>query len=248
MPRGTKVSKKKRHVERPDVREKLLDAAETIVREEGYAAATARRISNRAGLKHQAVFYYFDTQDELMLALLRRAAAAYHHHLTEALNSERPVRALWEVVSDADSTKLGLEFMAMAYHNEAIRAQIASNTVKSREIEAEAIARHLKERGIEPRLSPQLVSVLTNALARLLIQEGTLGILAGHEEAETLVDQSLSAFEAWGEVDSEVASIVDAMSSPTTPVQAKPAKTPKRTKTAKPSRRNNTRKRTKTAQ
>lgn len=210
MPPRTKTSKK-RHVERPDIREMLLDAAETVVLEEGYAAATARRIASQVGMKHQAVFYYFGSQDDLLLALLRRSMDSHRKHLKEALTSDKPLRAMWDLVSEPSFAKIGLEFMALANHNELIRTELADNAVKLRALEAEAIKRHLEERGIQPRLSPELVSILTNALARLLVQEATLGIHAGHEEAEALVDQSLSNFEAIGEANNEVEPVVDAM-------------------------------------
>ena len=204
---------KRRHVPRPDVRAKLLDAAETLFRDEGYAAATTRRIASRVGMKHQVVFYYFDSHDDLLLALFRREAESYRESLTAALNSDHPLRSMWEVISDPDVTKLGLEFMALANHNDAVRAEIASNAETVRALEAQAVARYLEHRGIRPRLSPQLVSILTNALARLLVQESTLGIHAGHEEAEALVDNSLRNFEASGGTASGVEAIVDAMSS-----------------------------------
>ena len=51
-------------------RQALLDAAEQVMREEGYAAVTSRRVAQRAGLKPQLVHYYFRTMDELFLALL----------------------------------------------------------------------------------------------------------------------------------------------------------------------------------
>ncbi len=208
-----KAKKAKRYVERPDVRQKLLDAAEAVVREEGYAAATVRRVSSRAGMTHQAVFYYFGSQDELLLALLRRSNEAYCNRLDEALNSDRPLRGLWELVIDENSTRLGLEFMALANHNESIRSEIANNALKIREREASAIKKHLEDRGIAPRLSPELVSILTNSLARLLVQEATLGIHAGHEEAERLVDESLQNFEFLGESNTEVEPVVAAMDS-----------------------------------
>lgn len=207
-----KAKKQKRYVERPDVRQKLLDAAEAVFREEGYGAATVRRVAKRAGMTHQAVFYYFGSQDEMLLSLLRRVTESYCARLEEALSSDSPLRGLWNLVSDSNSTKIGLEFMAMANHNETIRAELASNAVKIRSLEAEAVKRHLEEKGIEPRLSPELVSILTNSLARLLVQEATLGIHAGHEEAEALVDESLRNFEASGESNKEVEPIVAAMS------------------------------------
>lgn len=207
-----KAKKKRRYVERPDVRQKLLDAAESVFREEGYGAATVRRIAKQAGMTHQAVFYYFGSQDEMLLTLLRRVTESYYAHLEKALNSASPVRGLWDLVSDPNSTKIGLEFIALANHNEAIRAELASNAVKIRALEAEAVKRHLEQKGIEPLLSPELVSILTNGLARLLVQEAMLGIHAGHEEAEALVDESLRNFEASGSANQDVEPIVAAMS------------------------------------
>ena len=208
------ATRKRRHVARPDIRQQLLDAAEVVIRDEGYAAATVRRIATEAGLKHQAVFYYFGTQDELLLALYRRAAESYRERLQMALNSDRPLRAMWDLISDPDVTSLGLEFMALANHNDDIKKEMASTSEEFRKLEAEAVKRHLEQRGIKPRLSPQLVSVLTNALARLLVQEATLGIHAGHDEAQALVDASLSNFEARGEADlEEMEAVVGAISS-----------------------------------
>jgi len=210
-----KKSGKRRHVVRPDVREKLLDAAEVVMREEGYAAATVRRIATQAGLKHQAVFYYFGSHEDLLLAVYRRSADSHAEQLEIALNSDHPVRAMWNLNSDLSATGLGLEFLALANHNEKIRAEIASRSEEFRAREAEALKRHLAERGIEPRLSPELVSILTNALARLLVQEATLGIHAGHDEASALVDASLSSFEARGYSDlDEMEAVVGAISSP----------------------------------
>jgi len=211
-PTAKAKKKKNRYVERPDVRMKLLDAAENVFREEGYAAATVRRIAGEAGMTHQAVFYYFGSLEELLLALLRRSSEAYREKLTTALNSDSPIRGLWNVVSDPHMTRLGLEFMAFANHNEVIRAEMAKNTEEIRALEGDAIKKHLEQRGIKPRLSPELVSMLTNSLARMLVQEANLGIHRGHEEAEALVHRSLQNFELHGDANIEVDSIVDSMS------------------------------------
>jgi len=194
-----KAPRKKRYVERPDIRATLLDAAEALVRDEGYAAATARRIASKVGLKHQVVFYYFGTQDDLLLALVRRTSDQHREALTTVLASEQPLRGLWSLLRDRHATKFHLELLALANHNEAIRSELASHAVIVRDLEAGAIARHLKARGIELRLSPRLVSILTNALARLLVQESTLGIDAGHDEVEALVEESLRTFGLNGE-------------------------------------------------
>ncbi len=206
--------RKKRYSERPDVRMKLLDAAENLIRDEGYASATVRRIAKQAGLTHQAVFYYFGSLDELLLALYRRTADKHEERLSQALNSENPIRAMWDVVRDPSATGLGLEFLALANHNDAVRAEIAARAESFRELEAKAIERHLEARGITPRLSPQMVAILTNALARLLVQESTLGIHAGHDEAEALVEASFTNFETRGDSNADMEPIVGAIGSP----------------------------------
>jgi TetR/AcrR family transcriptional regulator, regulator of autoinduction and epiphytic fitness len=207
------VRPKRRFVQRPDIRAKLLDAAESLFRKEGYAAATARRIASEVGMKHQVVSYYFNSHDDLLLALFRRMAESNRERLKTALSSEHPLSSMWEVISNPDATRLGLEFMALANHNSTVRAEIASNAEAVRTLEADGVARYLQERGIRPRLSPELVSILTNAVARLLVQEATLGIRMGHEEAEILVNNSFRAFEGRGDTDAGVASVVDAMGS-----------------------------------
>lgn len=213
MPTGPKL-RKRRYIERPDVRETLLDAAEALIRQEGYAAATARAIASRVGLKHQVVFYYFGTQDDLLLAVYRRAEESYRKDIAAALASDKPIRAMWDAARDPEATKLTLEFMALANHNDTIRSEIAKNTKEIRALEAEAVARHLRARGIEQRLSSQLVSILTNGVARLLVQEATLGIRTGHKEAEALVNDSLRVFETKGTVSDDVAAVVKAMTPP----------------------------------
>ncbi|HEX7853268.1 MAG TPA: TetR/AcrR family transcriptional regulator [Sphingobium sp.] len=211
MTKAAKTTSRKRYVERPDIRALLLDSAEALIREEGYAAATARKIASRVDLKHQVVFYYFGSQDELLVEVFRRSAKTHREALEKALNSSKPLSAMWNVIRDPDVTRFTLEFMALANHNEAIRDELAQNAADIRQLETEAVDRHLKERGIDPRLSPRLVSVLTNALGRLLVQEATLGIRDGHDEAEALVEGSLRSFEAMGDTTEGVGPIVQAM-------------------------------------
>ena len=50
-------------------RAQLLEAAELLLLEEGYAAVTSRRVAAKAGLKPQLVHYYFRTMDDLFVAV-----------------------------------------------------------------------------------------------------------------------------------------------------------------------------------
>lgn len=57
-------------------RDLLIDATIKVMVEDGYAAATSRRVAGEAGVKPALVHYYFPTMDELYLDVFRRGAAA----------------------------------------------------------------------------------------------------------------------------------------------------------------------------
>ena len=78
----------------------LLDAAEKLMLEEGYAAVSSRRVAARAGLKPQLVHYYFRTMDDLFLALFRRRAEQAQERQGRALSSDQPLWSLWDLQRD----------------------------------------------------------------------------------------------------------------------------------------------------
>ena len=122
----------------------LLDAAQQVLLEEGYAAATSRRVAARAGLKPQLVHYYFRTMDDLFLALVRRGAEQNLERQAEVLASPYPLRALWELSNDPAASALTIEFAALANHRKAIRAELASYGEQFRRLQTEALTSDLR--------------------------------------------------------------------------------------------------------
>ena len=55
-----------------DVRARILDAAEALFAERGYAGATTRAIAQQAGIQKRMLFYYFAAKDVLYRAVLER--------------------------------------------------------------------------------------------------------------------------------------------------------------------------------
>ncbi|MDR2856778.1 MAG: TetR family transcriptional regulator, partial [Novosphingobium sp.] len=128
----------------------LLDATERVLRNEGYGAATSRRIAAEAGVKQQLVYYYFRTMDELLLAAFKRRTARALARLEEDVAAERPIQAIWENLTAMVDGKLAFEFVALANHHEGIREEVARFMATSRRMEAGAIARQFEEHGIAP--------------------------------------------------------------------------------------------------
>lgn len=141
-------------LEQSKTRALLLAAAEQLMREEGYAAVSSRRVASRAGLKPQLVHYYFRTMDDLFLALFRqRTDEALERHAA-AMASDRPLEAMWEVSRDSEGTAMIIEFSALANHRKSIAAEIAHYGERLREMQVEALSRALAARGLDRETAP----------------------------------------------------------------------------------------------
>ena len=95
-------------------RDMLIAATSQIMVEEGYAAATSRRVAAQAGVKPALVHYYFPTMDELYMAVFHRGATIYLERQQKALASDRPLHAFWDTLTEPKDTRLLLEFMGLA--------------------------------------------------------------------------------------------------------------------------------------
>jgi AcrR family transcriptional regulator len=177
-------------------RDMLVDATIQIMLEEGYAAATSRRVAAKAGVKPALVHYYFPTMDELYLAVFRRGAAAYLDHQQKALASDRPLHAFWETLTAPKDTRLLLEFMGLANHRKEIRAEIAAWSERWREQQITALNFIVREHDLDTdEFPPAALAVVIAAIGRTLILEEGLGSSGGHEEAVALVHRFLDKFE-----------------------------------------------------
>jgi AcrR family transcriptional regulator len=177
-------------------RDTLVDATIQIMVEEGYAAATSRRVAAQAGVKPALVHYYFPTMDELYLDVFRRGAAVYLDHQQKALASDRPLHAFWETLTAPKDTRLLLEFMGLANHRKEIRAEISAWSERWREMQITALNFIVREHGIDTDdFPPAALAVVIAAIGRTLILEEGLGTSGGHEEAVALVGRFLDRYE-----------------------------------------------------
>ena len=81
-------------------RARLLDAAERLLLEDGYAAVTSRRVGARAGLKPQLVHYYFQTMDDLFVEVFRRRADESLEHFARSVAADPSLHTLWRLNAD----------------------------------------------------------------------------------------------------------------------------------------------------
>jgi len=187
-----------RRIGAPDAKNRglLLDSAEQLMIEEGYAAVTSRRLANKAGLKPQLVHYYFRTMEELFVEVFRRRADEGLQMQQQALQSPQPLWALWRFGTDPAFTRISMEFMALANHRKEMRAEIAYYAERFREGEREAVTSALQRYGVDSRDVPPVVwAVLMTSLSRFLVLEQAVGMSSGHAETLELVESYLRRLE-----------------------------------------------------
>ncbi|CAO5244739.1 TetR family transcriptional regulator [Frankia sp. AgKG'84/4] len=177
-----------------ETRAALLDVTAAIMIEEGYAAATSRRVAARAGVKPALVHYYFHTMDDLFLALFRKGAEANLSRYEQALAAHQPLRVLWRLAREPDGVVLLAEFQALANHRKTIRAEIAEYVERFRALEIKAVAARFASRGYEA-VPAGAVTVVMSAVARVLVIEDVMGVTTGHQEVLDLVERYLDQLE-----------------------------------------------------
>jgi TetR/AcrR family transcriptional regulator, regulator of autoinduction and epiphytic fitness len=173
-------------------RRRLMEATGQIMRDEGYAAATSRRVAAVAGVRSALVYYYFPTMDDLFVEVLRVGAEAALERIRGLLTVDDPLGALWELNSDSRLTGLNTEFMALANHRKAIRAELKAYAERVRDIETAAVTLVLRANGIDlDDYPPAAISMLIAQTARSLCNEDAVGVTQGHAQLRAFVERQL---------------------------------------------------------
>jgi AcrR family transcriptional regulator len=177
-------------------RAQLLDAAERLLLDEGYAAVTSRRVGAKAGLKPQLVHYYFRTMDDLFLEVFRRRADENLAHFERTVAADNSLRTLWRLNADPRGAAFMTEFVALANHRKSIRTEIARYAERSRAAQLVALTEALQVAGIPPdRIPPIAALLLMTGLSQVLSLERALGVTAGHDATVSYVQSVIDQLE-----------------------------------------------------
>jgi AcrR family transcriptional regulator len=181
---------------------RLLDAAELLLLEEGYAAVTSRRVAARAGLKPQLVHYYFRTMDDLFLEVFRRRAEENVARAERAIAADGSLQMLWHLNADPRGARFNIEFVALANHRKAIRNEIARYAERFRAAQLEAVTTALGDLGVtDDELPPIVALLMMTGLTQVMALEEALGVTAGHDTTRSFIE---------GTIDRVASSSVDA--------------------------------------
>lgn len=173
----------------------MLDGAEDILREEGHAALTSRRIAERIGVKQRLIYYYFHTMDDLIVEMFHRLSERELNRLAQAARSPIPLREMWDVCVNTSDARLISEFMALANRIEGLRIEVTHFIKKSRATQVKAIKKAAARTAVPLPLPPQTLAVTATSLALSLRREEQLGINSGHSQTRKVIEALLNEFE-----------------------------------------------------
>ena len=177
--------------------EALLDAAERLLVEIGYARITTRRLAEEAGVNHGLVHYYFGSNENLLVRALERFTKRLIARQRELYSSELPFVEKWRtamrylVAEDVTYEKVWAELQAMAWNDAGMRERLARVNAEWRAVLTEAFAEPHRELGLTIPLDALVSLVITFNVG--IIVERLGGIETGHAELLDWIDGWLSS-------------------------------------------------------
>ena len=170
----------------------LLDAAERIIREKGYASVTARQLAKEAGLSPQIAYFYFRSMDDLFEALFKRFATKLLLAIGNIKTAEKPLMALWELSSDPSDAVIYAELMSLSNHRKGLQSLIGEFGAEYNRRQAEIIETELACAGVDSRTwSPHVVASLLETIGRgIAFGEGFH--IEGHQQVREFVTAFLT--------------------------------------------------------
>ena len=177
--------------------EALLDAAERLLVDVGYAGITTRRLAEEAGVNHGLVHYYFGSNENLLVRALERFTERLIDRQRELYAAELPFVEKWRtamrylVSEDVTYEKVWLELQALGWNHPELRERLARVNAEWRAVLTEAFAEPHRELKIDMPLDALVSLVITFNIGIMVERLG--GIETGHAELLDWIDGWLSS-------------------------------------------------------
>jgi len=183
----------------------MMDAAEQLLYEVGYAGVTTRAVAEAAGLNHGLVHYYFGSMDELLTQTLERFVEQLAEAL-EALYADpnlsfaekwRLGSQFWVEEPTSRFPKILLELLAMGWNMPSLRTRLTEVHARFRAIFERHFGQAMRDYGLDETQFPLKVIVAAVTSYQLgMIVEGLSGVDEGHQELQTWIQDWIDDLEA----------------------------------------------------
>lgn len=183
-------------------RERILEAAVALAREEGWPSVTMRKIADRVDYSHPALYAYFATKEELLLALLRDGLRLFRDALAAARDGSRPAEANVRAVAAAlwDFAWYHPELYQVMHALGGVAfagADVAAEGRRAAEPAVEVVAALLAERGLDPAAAERKTALLWGAIHGL-VSLTMAGRFSREEGAALAAEATGDVLAGWG--------------------------------------------------
>src|SRR6476661_4362516 len=181
----------------------LLDAAERLLIEVGYAGISTRRLAEEAGANAGLVHYYFGSMEEVFVRALERFTDRLIARQREMYAADVPFIDKWRTAMgylDADLAagypKVWHELQALGWNRPDLRERVAHVNAEWRQVLREAFAQAIDDYGLDRDEFPleAMVSLVMTFNVGLEL-ERLSGISDGHKDLLEWVDRWLQRLE-----------------------------------------------------
>jgi AcrR family transcriptional regulator len=181
----------------------LLDAAERLLIDSGYAAITTRRLASEAGVNHGLVHYYFGSVEEVLFQAMERFTVRLMERQRALYSSDAPFIEKWRTAMrliDEDLQtgypKIWAELHALAWNRPQFQERMARVQLEWRAVFGRAVAAaedelHLAHTPFPPDAFVPLVATFNSGL----LLERLIGLDDGHRELLESIDRWLTSLE-----------------------------------------------------
>src|SRR5215216_119003 len=151
----------------PTADEALLDAAERLLVDVGYAGITTRRLAEEAGVNHGLVHYYFGSNENLLVRALERFTERLIARQRELYAADVSFVEKWRtamrylVSEDVTYEKVWLELQAIGWNHPELRERLARVNAEWRAVLTDAFAQPHRELRIDMPLEAFVSLVMT---------------------------------------------------------------------------------------
>jgi AcrR family transcriptional regulator len=183
--------------------EALLDAAEALLIDVGYAGVTTRRLAERAGVNHGLVHYYFGSMEEVLLQTMERFTQRLIERQRAMYGTEEPFLDKWRTAMGylrediaAGYPKVWYELQAMSWNRPEFRERVLKVNAEWRAVLTDAFENAMRIYGIDRRRFPveAIVSLVMTFNLGLQLEQ-LIGVDEGHVELLAMIDRWLSSLE-----------------------------------------------------
>ena len=179
---------------RETAEQNLLDAAERLLVEVGYAGITTRRVAEAANANQGLVHYYFGSMENLLVRVLERFTERLVERQRAMYAQDLPFIEKWRQAmryfdEDLPYEKIWLELQAFAWNRPDVRERIDRVNGEWRAVLTEAFEQARREHGIDMPIEALVSLVFTFQVGMMVERLG--GVETGHRDLLAWIDRFL---------------------------------------------------------